>query len=175
MKNYPPYVVGSTFDIRDEFETENHFNGADLGLSAQLCRGRWSFDMLAKVALGRQTQVARINGQTIIDDTVDPAITYEGGLLALSSNMGHYSRNKFAAIPEFGGEISYQLTKYLRAHVGYHVVYWSNVVRSGALIDTTVDQTQIPPATGTGTRPAFSWNESDYWAQGLNFGLEARF
>lgn len=175
VKNRPPYIPGSTFDVRDSFASENIFNGAEIGLSAQRCSGRWKFDLLAKVGLGSQTQIARINGHTVIDDTVVLPMTYEGGLLALDSNIGEYRRNKFVAIPQFGGEVSYQLTKYLRGFVGYSIIYWPSVVRSGALIDTTVDQNQIPPMTASGTRPAFSWNESDYWAQGMNFGLEARF
>lgn len=175
VKDVPPYIPGSTFDIRDEFATENVFNGAELGLSAKRCYGQWTFDFLAKVGLGSQTQIARINGQTILATPAGDRAVYRGGLLALISNDGQYRRNKFVAIPQIGGEVSYQMTKYLRGFVGYNVIYWPNVVRSGALIDMTVDQDQIPPQTGAGTRPAFSWNESDYWAQGMNFGLEARF
>lgn len=43
-------------------------------------------------------------------------------------------------------------------------------------ISSQIDPDQIPPNSNSGsTQPAFSWNDSDYWAQGLNFGLEARF
>ena len=178
VESSPPgtlYPQGTTFDVSDAFETENVFNGAELGLTARRCYGRLSVDLLAKVGLGSQTQTARINGGTIITTPFGDSAVYDAGLLALDSNIGHYSRDKFVAIPQFGGEISYQLTKYLRAHMGYNIIYWPNVVRSGALIDLNVDMDQIPPPTGSGTRPAFTWNESDYWAQGLNFGLEARF
>ena len=176
VKELYPYVEGSTFDIRDSFSTQNEFNGADIGLTAQLCRGRWTVDLLAKVALGNQVQRARISGRTVIDDTIDPPEVYSNaGILALPSNIGEYRRDKFTAIPEFGAEVSCYLTHHLRAHVGYHLIYWPNAVRSGELIDLNVDLDQIPPAQGSGTRPAFHWSDSDYWAQGLNFGLEARF
>ena len=93
------YIPGSTFDVSDAFETENVFNGAELGLSARRCHGRWSLDLLAKVGLGSQTQTARINGGTILATPAGDTAIYDAGILALDSNIGHYSRNKFVCHP----------------------------------------------------------------------------
>jgi hypothetical protein len=43
-----------------------------------------------------------------------------------------------------------------------------------------VNVTQFPIQSGNGplmgaARPAFNFNETDFWAQGLNFGLELRY
>ena len=52
-------------------------------------------------------------------------------------------------------------------------------VRPGDQIDK-VDSRQIPLLSGfdptvRATRPAVRFNERDFWAQGINFGLEIRF
>jgi len=100
--------------------------------------------------------------------------TYETGLLAQTTNIGQYTQNQFAIMPELGFTLSYDLTDYLRASFGYTFFYWSQVARPGDQIDTHLSQ--LPPETPTGSlQPAFSFNMSDYWAQGLNFGLELRF
>ena len=54
------------------------------------------------------------------------------------------------------------------------------MVRPGEQIDVAVNSTQVPtsvlfgPLTGP-ARPAFNFRQSDFWAQGLNLGLEFRF
>ena len=161
----------------DQFKSQNEFNGGDLGLLAQFYKGRWSLDVLAKVGLGNQNQTVRIRGQTVITAPVGgTSTTYEGGLFALGSNIGHYDRDKFVAIPQIGLELGYQINGNLRAKFGYNFIYWANVVRSSEQISSQIDPNQIPPSSSSSaTQPAFSWNDSDYWAQGLNFGLEARF
>lgn len=164
-------ITSTEMNSWDSFKTQNEFNGGELGLLAQFYRGRWSLDVLAKVGLGNQNQAVTISGQTVINNQA-----YEGGMFALSSNIGHYDRDKFVAIPQIGFEFAYQLSCNLRATFGYNFIYWSNVVRSSEQISSQIDPTQIPPnSNSNATQPAFSWHDSDYWAQGLNFGLEARF
>jgi hypothetical protein len=52
------------------------------------------------------------------------------------------------------------------------------VVRPGDQIDLDINENllppQMPPITGP-QRPAFSFVETDYWAQGLRFGLDCRW
>jgi hypothetical protein len=107
--------------------------------------------------------------------------TAVGGLLALPTNIGHFSRDRFSVVPEIGVNLGYQLTDHLRAYVGYNFLYWTNVVRPGAQIDRVLDVTLIPnfPVPGavpTGqNRPMVPFKENDFWAQGINFGLEFRW
>ena len=72
------------------------------------------------------------------------------------------------------------LTRRVRATVGYTFFYMSEVVRPGDQIDRVVNPTQLPTAGAfvagtTPTRPSFPFQSSDFWAQGLNFGLEIRY
>ena len=92
--------------------------------------------------------------------------------------MGRYFREEFSVLPEGRINVSYQVTSYLEANVGYSILYWNNVVRPGNQIDRVVDQGQVPTdqSFGTaGTRPAFVFHNTDYWAQGINFGLTFRY
>ena len=56
------------------------------------------------------------------------------------------------------------------------------MVRPGEQIDRVLDETQIPNFDPPGTiapagqnRPAVLFRQSDFWAQGMNLGLEFRY
>lgn len=167
----------ATFAIVDAFETRNSFYGAQLGARAEWQRGRWFANLLGKVALGTTHQEVRISGTTVITVPGAAPSVQTGGLLALPTNIGSYSRNTFTVVPEIGMNVGCQLTNRVRAFAGYNFLYWSNVVRPGDQIDLGINPTQLPSAAGPGTlvgpaRPAFTFQETDFWAHGLNAGLE---
>jgi hypothetical protein len=99
-------------------------------------------------------------------------------LLALPSNSGHFFTERFAVVPEGSLTLGYQVTDNLSISIGYTFLYWSHVARPGDQIDRAVSPAALP-ISGTApvpsSRPAFSFNETDFWAQGLTFGLELRF
>src|SRR5204862_492234 len=68
----------------------------------------------------------------------------QGGLLALPSNIGRYSRDRFAVLPEASINLGYQVTPWLRATAGYTFLYCSNVVRPGDQVNLAVNPTQLP-------------------------------
>jgi hypothetical protein len=158
------------FQINDRFRTMNQFNGFDMGIMYERCRGPWSIDLLAKLALGNTRQRVDISGSTVIDGVRQNG----GGLLAQQSNIGSYSRDRFTILPELGGRVGYQLTHNLKLKLGYTLIFWSNVVRPGDQIDLGVNPNQLPPAVGNGlpARPEFIFRDSDYWVQGITFGGE---
>jgi hypothetical protein len=65
----------------------------------------------------------------------------------------------------------------VRATVGYTFTYWSQVARAGEQISLDVNPTFLDPeAEFSGPlRPAFAFRYTDFWAHGLNVGVEARF
>ena len=83
-----------------------------------------------------------------------------------------------AVVPEFGLNLGYQLTDHFRVTLGYTGIYWSNVVRPGQQISTDVNTDLLPPIqqpiTGV-NRPAFAFDTTDYWIQGVNLGAEYRW
>ncbi len=167
--------VGTTFSIFDSFQTRNFFNGGQLGLNAQFYNGPWSLDLLAKVALGGVSQRVTINGGTTVTEPGVTPVVNSGGILALKSNIGTFTRTQFGVLPEFGANLHYQLTPIWRVNVGYTILILSNVVRPGDQIDTHLDPNQFPPPVATGTHPAFAFNNSTIWMQGISVGLECNF
>src|SRR5262245_36117689 len=166
---------GSTFAVSDEFDTRNQFHGLDLGVAGQVTHGPWRFDWLAKVAVGGTFTNIAVNGSSVnnIGGVISAA---PGGLLALPTNMGNFSEQRFSVVPELNARIGYQFTPQLRAVVGYNFIYWTGVVRPGGVIDTTVNPTQIPPGPLVGAaRPAPRADTSDFWAHGVSLGLAYNF
>jgi hypothetical protein len=117
----------STFDIADRFDTENTFHGGEIGVLLEGQRCRWSWEILAKVALGNSHRAVRIDGATTITTYGIPD-DYAGGILAQRTNIGEHSSDEFAVVPEVGITLGYQLTCRLRATFGYSFIYWSEVV-----------------------------------------------
>lgn len=166
--------AGTTKSLFDLFDVENQFNGAELGIVYQERVGRWSLELLMKLSLGNTHSRVVIDGMTTTTDPDAGTATFTGGLLAQQTNIGRYEQNQFAVIPELGVTLGYDLTCRLRATFGYTFLYWSRVARPANQIDTSVSQ--LPPEDPTGARrPAFAFTTSDFWAQGMNFGLEYRF
>jgi len=168
-------ALASTATVSDEFETRNEFHGLDLGVTGHMTNGPWRFDWLAKVAVGGTFTNIAVNGSSV--NNIGGVITGgPGGLLALPTNMGNFSDQRFSVVPELNARVSYQFAPQLRAIVGYNFMYWTGVVRPGGVIDTTVNPTQLPPGPLVGVaRPAPRADTSDFWAHGVSVGLAYNF
>ncbi len=165
------YDAGTRVFRWDQFDTENEFHGGELGLIAQWWRQRVSLQVQGKIALGETWSNATAQGLTIADGVV-----YRGGVLALPTNMGTYGDSQFSAVGELGVSLGFSITCLLRATVGYNFLYWSDVARVADQIDPRVNPSQFPPGSLVGARrPQFDLQTTDFWAQGLNLGLEYQF
>ncbi len=175
-----PGIGGNAFITDDQFDTANHFYGGQLGARAEVRRGKLFLTATAKVALGDNHETVVINGSSTITPAGRLPVTLPGGLLALPTNIGHYNHDSFAVVPEAGLTIGYQLGEHLRVYAGYTFLYWSDVARPGEQIDVGVNAARlpvVPPFVGPvgAARPAFTFRETDFWAQGVHVGLEYRF
>jgi len=97
-----------------------------------------------------------------------PAVTIPGlgTTLAVGATafVQHFSNvSRFAVVPEVNLNVGYQFADWARAYVGYDFLYASDVAQPGE---------QINPA---GLIFAPVQPHTDFWAQGVNFGLEFRF
>ena len=169
------FLAGSTFATNEAFATTNHFHGLDLGLNGEIRQGPWLLEWLAKVAVGATLNDLSISGSSSVTTGGVSTVT-AGGLLALPTNIGDFSRTRLAAVPELSAKLGYQITPTIRIFAGYDVMYWTGVVRPSGAIDTTVNATQIGGGALVGTaRPAPQFDTSNYWAHGANFGIKAAF
>ncbi len=170
-------VAAGTIRLRDSFETENDFQGFEVGAIREIPLGRFWFETITKIALGSNAQTVRINGSTRLTEAGVPE-TFTGGLLAQRSNIGIFERDEFAVVPELDVTLGWNVTPRFSLTVGYTLVYFSNVVRAGDQIDTDLNPGLIPietnPLTGA-LRPQFVFRQNDFYAQGVTVGGDFRF
>lgn len=170
--------AGTTFQIEDRFRTSNNFHGGNIGFAAEKRFSYWYVGVRAGVGLGVNHQVIDINGSTVITPPGGTPQSYAGGLLTQPSNIGHYTRDRFAVMPWVGVKLGAQLTQRVRAYVGYDFMALTNVARAGDQIDLRVNPTQLPPRTNGVQGPAFPQfqpKDSTFWGQGIRIGMEVRF
>jgi hypothetical protein len=180
--NFGPAVVppGATVIDFDKFRTTNHFYGGQAGGRLQWFYGRFSVGMTAKLALGGTQQLAIIDGASSLLVPGMATMTLPGGVLAQTSNIGRYYRDQFSVVPEGQLNFGWQVRPQVRVNVGYTFLYWSNVLRPGAQIDRNVNSSLIPTSQtfgmgAPGGPPFFSFHSSDFWAQGVNFGVQIAY
>ncbi len=164
----------------DRFATTNHFYGGQVGARLSWQSGAFGVDLIGKVAPGVDQQSATIAGSSSATPPGGATVTVPGGIYALPTNIGHYSRSTFSLASEAGINFCWNITPNIKATVGYTFLYWTNVLRPGAQLNRDVDETLVPthqffgltPVTG---QPAFSYRETDFWAQGVTCGLAFRY
>ena len=167
--------------VNDSFKAENNFYGGQVGLTGEVRRGRWFVNGRSTIALGTVNQTATIAGGQSLVFPNGSIGQYQGGLLALpGANIGSHTQNKFAVLPELGLNLGYHVTPHLRVFVGYNFLYLSNVLRASGTIDQNVDAARIPnfPLAGSPAplggiaHPAPQFHTTDFFAQGISFGLQ---
>jgi hypothetical protein len=134
------------------FGARNRFYGGDLGVAGGWHSGKYVLDVRGTVALGVMEETANL-----------------GGPLVVTERLGSHSHSDFAAVPEVRVAIGRQLTTHLSGYVGYTFLYASSAVRAGDTIEPGT--APVPP----GTHPAFTFHQGDFWAQGIDVGLELRY
>ncbi len=169
------FAAGTTLTSFDQFDAQNKFSGAELGVIGQMQHERWSLEASMKLAFGSTNARVTIDGSTTTTVVGQAPVVTAGGLLAQSTNIGVYRQNDFTMVPEMGVTLGYDLTCRLRLTAGYSFIYWSRVARSADQIDMNLNLSQQAGNLVGAPRPAFQWNMSDLWVQGLNFGVNYRF
>jgi Putative beta barrel porin-7 (BBP7) len=159
----------------EEFHTHNNFYGGDLAARLEWSRYRVFVNLLGKLGLGAMHEEVTISGtataagnlsQTTAGGTQTTSFSGPApGWLAQPTNIGHYSRDRFAVVPEATVRVGYELTQHVRASLGYTFIYCSQVARPGD---------QLDPVQGPG-HSQFSFRGNDFWAQGIDAQVELRY
>jgi hypothetical protein len=136
----------------DWLSTQNRFNGGQIGLVGEIRRGVFFSEWSVKVALGGTNQEITSSGGSSAGT---------GGVLFGQTRS--QERSQFAVLPEVGVNFGIQLTNHARLYAGYNFLFLSSVARPGEQINT--EATVI-------NQPIQSTN---FWAHGVNFGLEFKW
>jgi hypothetical protein len=163
----------------DKFRTTNNFYGLQLGGLYGVTRERLFLAAYGKAGLGITSQLVNINGSTALVSATGRQYA-AGGVLALPSNMGQYSRNVLGFVPEAGLTLGINVTSHVQLTMGYSFLYWNSVVRPAAQINSAVNPTQIPTLGGFGTAfgppsPTFQFVPESFWMHNVNCGLAVHF
>jgi hypothetical protein len=175
--------AGDRLDVLDSFTTHNRFYGGQIGIDTKSwILERLCFEVAFKLALGVTTEDLNIEGDQIRRLPNGTTIASNGGLFALASNIGSFSRDKFTPIPELSFKLATPITNQLTLSVGFSALYWDRVLRAGLQIQRELDITQIPNfpgaasavPTGLGS-PGVPFRQSDLYVMGLSLGLEYKW
>lgn len=164
----------------DSFQSISQFNGGEIGIMERWWRQRLSLAVTGKVALGASGVDTTINGRTQTSQTSAAGTSLvsdtPGGLLAQPSNIGGHGSTLFAAVGEAGVSADYALWSQCRLSLGFTFLYWTTVGRAADQVDEAVNPTQLGggPVVGP-VAPAFTLRTGDFWATGVNIGLEYQF
>jgi hypothetical protein len=162
----------------DRFETFNHFYGGDFGGRYTYHHGSAYLEVTGNLGLGDVREVINVAGFSSLNvGPVNGVARTNGGLYAGPSNSGHYIQDTFAIVPEVDLKLGYQISCHVKANVGYTFLYWSDVARPGQQIDPNVNPNRVPTFIefgnpGGGNSPQRQFYTTDYYAQGVTFGLE---
>jgi len=184
--NLPFIGPNETSRFSDQFGTRNQFYGGQLGLRAEWTNGTFFASAMGKVALGVNHEEVTVNGSYV--DLLPTFYTGfgagPGGLFAQRTNIGTTYRNQFAVTPEAELRVGINLLTNLRIFAGYDFLYLSNVVRPGNQIDPHINVTGMGsspinpgfpgPLVGA-AQPASQFNQTNFWAQGITFGIQISY
>jgi hypothetical protein len=136
----------------DPLRTRNQFFGGQLGSQVEVRWGRLYTNLLGKVAVGNMHQVVDAHGDVTA------------------------SHDEFGLVPEVNFNVGYQVRPGLRLYAGYTFLYLNDVTRPGDQVTSPASAGQVPagPLFGTsaGSPPL---SRTDFWTQGVNFGLALRY
>jgi hypothetical protein len=174
-------VSGGIVTTQDNFDTQNRFYGGQIGFRTETYLGRLFASFKALAAIGTNHTSSTIRGSTTLfrsGQILGQNLT--AGTLAVQENSVRISQDSATVIPIFEVTVGYQLTSWLRAYAGYTFIYWGNVTRPGDQIQPFLDSRSMPTLPTydpnfRGSQPRNPFDKSDFWAQGLNFGLAVRF
>lgn len=161
----------------DQFSTHNRFAGPLVGATLGVRRDWCAVELTTKYAAGWTDQLRVIEGSPLAGGSVVSPLLIPGPLLALPSNVGRQSASRVTLVPEVALKTRVAVTSWCSVSFGYSLLYWNKVLCPGDQMSPLVNVTQLPfrgPARGTpDPRPPFV--HTDYFAQGMNFGIQCRY
>lgn len=161
----------------DQFSTHNQFAGPQVGATLGTVWGRWSLEGTGKMAAGVTHQLRNIEGSPLLAASALSPLLVPGPLLALPSNVGRETARRVTLVPEIGLKSQVALASWCSLSFGYSLLYWNKVLCPGDQMSPMANITQLPfhgPVSGT-LDPKPKFVHTDYFAQGLDFGLLLRF
>ncbi|MBX9584186.1 MAG: BBP7 family outer membrane beta-barrel protein [Gemmataceae bacterium] len=161
----------------DEFRTHNRFAGPLVGTTLGVRRDWCAVELTTKYAAGWTDQLRVIEGSPLAGGSVVSPQLVPGPFLALPSNVGRQSASRVTLVPEIAVKTRVAVTSWCSVSFGYSLLYWNKVLCPGDQMSPLVNITQLPgrgPVSGP-LDPKPPFNHTDYFAQGMSFGIQCRY
>jgi hypothetical protein len=180
---------GFTTAVQDHVQTRNYFYGGQVGLRACFPCKYINLEFKGDVGVGINQQTLSVMGATTLyapqaaAPFLTPApITAGGGIQAVASNSGHFTRDRVSTISDLGFGIDVPICDWLNFTIGYDLLVWTQVARPGDQLNRFVDTRQVPSdrafsaaAAKAATSPAPAFNSTNFYAQGLTISLGIQY
>jgi hypothetical protein len=169
----PPDIVS----LRDYLETDNSFYGGQIGVQGRVLWGRLELESGVRVGLGTNQEHLEALGRTLLTNAAG-VTTYQSGGLFVPPGLSQIDRGEVGFMSEINVRVAYRITQRWVASAGYTFLYWGNVIRPGSQVNPAIDPRTVPQSLSFNpavTPAPFQLHATDYWAQGLTFGLEYRY
>jgi hypothetical protein len=158
------------FGLTDHWHTHDAYYGGQVGVCGEWAVGRWLLALRATVGLGGDDQLVQASGDRTFQ-TPAVRVVSPYGLAVQPSNAGDSERGDLDMVSEVNANVGYRLTCWARVYAGYTFLYWNNPIRAGDQVDLVINPNQPTPPG----RPAIPFRTDNFWAQGVNVGLELRW
>jgi hypothetical protein len=169
----PPDIVS----LRDLLQTTNQFYGGQFGVQGRLQNGALLLDLGARVGLGLNQEHLEATGRTLLTNSTGQTQYLFGGLF-VPPNLSRADRSPIGYMSEVNVRLGYRFARNWIASVGYTFLYWGNIIRPEGQINPNIDPRNVPSSLSynpSGPVPQFALGTTNFWAQGLTFGLEYRY
>lgn len=162
--------------VQDAYGTRNQFYGGQVGTRTSWTRGPFTLTSSGKVALGFTHEVVDRNGNSTIIDPINGNAFVVGGFYNQVSNIGIESKDRFSVALPGNIQLAYQVTQHISAFVGWDFIYISNVARPNDQVSLVINPNFLngTPVVGP-IAPRGGIATTEYWANGIQFGLSMQF
>jgi hypothetical protein len=172
-----PAPAPDIVSVRDFLVTWNNFYGGQVGFDGRIERGPWVLDAGARVGLGGNEEHLQAVGRSLLTDPAGVNKYLPGGLFVPQDQL-NLGRCQLGFMSEINLRLGYRLNEHWIVSAGYTYLYWGNLIRPGSQLSTAIDPRQVPTSLSylsgfpAGT---MQLHATEFWAQGLTFGLECRY
>lgn len=171
----------TALSIADGFHTRNQVYAGQIGMRFEGHAGSAFVRVTGKVGFGPNHETVSIAGSTTATFDSGATQTVPGGLLALpGTNIGRTNTNPFVIIPQVDVHLGYQMTSWLQLFCGYDFLFINEVARPGNQTNLNVNTALVPSSPTFGSEvgpnePRQLAKKAEFWAQGIQFGIEFRY
>lgn len=177
-----PPAAGQFLNASDSFHTQNQFMGGQIGLRGEGRYGILNATLTGKFAVGNMRETVDISGATALGSTFrafnglpGTATNSVGGVFTQVSNVGQYTRDRFAIVPEVNAQVGVDVCANFRVFAGYDFLYADEVVRPGDQVDRRINFNQRVGTPVGAAAPNGLTTSTNFWAHGANFGMLFKF